>query len=1045
MTTVIGPSPLDTNGLCLLSLDGGGVRGLSSLLILKDIMTKLNSEREDNQLLKPCDIFDLIGGTSTGGLIAIMLGRLEMGVEECILAYTELMESVFSEKINNVPVDWSGNIVSQYDSKKLKKAIENVILRAGLLPTDLMNDGRPRRSKTFVCTTSKDTFQVTRLRSYSVSNEIALPATICEAALATSAATRFFDSVSIGNHKFVDGAFGANNPIEEVEEEAADIWCTASRDLKPLVKCLVSVGTGNHAQVPMDDNVLKFLSKTLVRMATKPESTERRFMARWSNEVKGKRYFRFNVEQGLQQVHMTEFEKQSVIESATYAYLHHSSQKVRVRDCIMNLSEKEGKTSIDFDTIIREHGARIDRHRILQTIHSSEHNLGHRKAAGWFVPLERNPRYVDREVVGKVKRRLFVKNRAERIAIFGLGGIGKTQIALELAYQTREIYPDCAIFWLPAVDMETLQQAYQTMAEQLGIGFDDTKEDLKTRVKDHLSKPSSGRWLLVFDNADEIDMWTESKGWTPGGLKDYLPTSDEGAILFTTRSNKVAQYLATTDIIKIPELDENKATQVLRNSLVDKEVLHDAESTLKLLSRLTFLPLAIVQAASFINENGTTLAGYVKLLDGQEQSAIDLLSEDFEDKGRYKSIRNPVATTWLTSFEQIRRQSRLAADYLCFMACMQEKDILVSLLPPHSNVEQQKAIGLLSSYSFVRLRHEDSRLDMHRLVHLATRNWLQSIGSLREWQLCALSCLDVRFPDIDIMYRSQWRATVPHALRVLTLTKKEDPAPERVHLLLKVAICQMNDARNKEAEALYGEVVEISETMPDLEGSWTISALTGLVDIYMDEGKTEKALGLLEEIIETQKRLHGSGSLEVNRALAHLSACYVVARDFEKAQALYKEVIPYHLKTLGPAHGETMDLISRLTMAYLYNGQLSDATELSEQLLQLTKRIFGSEHPRTSRVMARMGVIYLERWQLKKAEELFTAALEIDKRVCGQEHPNTISIMGWLATTWKYQGRSKIAIALKTECVSLSGRVNGLDHSWTKVQYSHLEAWTNPK
>jgi patatin-like phospholipase/acyl hydrolase len=65
----IGPSPLNANGLCLLSLDGGGVRGLSSLLILKDIMTQLNSEREDSQVLKPCDVFDLIGGTSTGGCV----------------------------------------------------------------------------------------------------------------------------------------------------------------------------------------------------------------------------------------------------------------------------------------------------------------------------------------------------------------------------------------------------------------------------------------------------------------------------------------------------------------------------------------------------------------------------------------------------------------------------------------------------------------------------------------------------------------------------------------------------------------------------------------------------------------------------------------------------------------------------------------------------------------------------------------------------------------------------------------------------------------
>jgi predicted acylesterase/phospholipase RssA len=277
-----------------------------------------------------------------------MLGRLEMGVDECIVAYTELMESVFSEKINNVPVDWRGNIVSQYDSKRLKRAIENVIIRAGLSPTDPMNDGNHRRSKVFVCTTSKDTLQVIRLRSYEVPNENALPVTIGEAALATSAATRYFDPVLIGNQHFVDGAFGANNPIEEVEEEAADIWCTTSRALRPLVKCLVSVGTGTPAQVSIDDNVFKFLSKTLVRLATKPESTERCFRARWSNAVKQKRYFRFNVEQGLQQVHMTEFEKQSAIESATYAYLHHSRQKSDMRECILNLLDKEGSAPKSF-------------------------------------------------------------------------------------------------------------------------------------------------------------------------------------------------------------------------------------------------------------------------------------------------------------------------------------------------------------------------------------------------------------------------------------------------------------------------------------------------------------------------------------------------------------------------------------------------------------------------------------------------------------------------------------------------------------------------
>lgn len=271
-----------------------------------------------------------------------MLGRLEMSIDECILAYTQLINSVFGEKVNNIPVDWSGKIRPQYDSQRLKAAIENVIEKAGAAPDDLMDDGAHRHCRVFVCTTAKDTLQITRLRSYPVPNEDTLPATICEAALATSAATGYFESATIGTRQFVDGAFGANNPVEEVEEEAADIWCTTTRDLKPLVKCFLSVGTGCPLKMSIDDNMIKFLSKTLVRMATKPESTGRRFMARWSDELRQKRIFRFNVDQGLQGVHMTEYQKRSLIESATHDYLHHSTQKDRIRQCILNLAGKEG-------------------------------------------------------------------------------------------------------------------------------------------------------------------------------------------------------------------------------------------------------------------------------------------------------------------------------------------------------------------------------------------------------------------------------------------------------------------------------------------------------------------------------------------------------------------------------------------------------------------------------------------------------------------------------------------------------------------------------
>lgn len=125
---------LDNTGYCLLSLDGGGVRGLSTLFILQSIMEHLNAEREEAGLehKKPCEIFDLIGGTSTGGLIAIMLGRLEMSVEESIAEYTKLMRHVFSKRENRSIIGVLGKVKPRFSSKALEEAIAGVLTRRGI-------------------------------------------------------------------------------------------------------------------------------------------------------------------------------------------------------------------------------------------------------------------------------------------------------------------------------------------------------------------------------------------------------------------------------------------------------------------------------------------------------------------------------------------------------------------------------------------------------------------------------------------------------------------------------------------------------------------------------------------------------------------------------------------------------------------------------------------------------------------------------------------------------------------------------------------------
>lgn len=151
-----------------------------------------------------------------------------------------------------------------------------------------------------------------------------------------------------------------------------------------------------------------------------------------------------------------------------------------------------------------------------------------------------------------------------------------------------------------------------------------------------------------------------------------------------------------------------------------------------MLKLLTYLPLAIVQAALYINQNDESLTTYISLLADQEEHVIDLLSEHFKDESRYRDVKNPVTITWLISFKQIRVRNPLAAKFLLFIACVDSKDVLISLLPPGLlRKEEINALGTLDAYAFVyRRQAEYLSLDVHRLVHLATRNWLRREKSL---------------------------------------------------------------------------------------------------------------------------------------------------------------------------------------------------------------------------------------------------------------------------------------------------------------------------
>lgn len=379
--------------------------------------------------------------------------------------------------------------------------------------------------------------------------------------------------------------------------------------------------------------------------------------------------------------------------------------------------------------------------------------------------------------------------------------------------------------------MDSLQQAYRDIAQQLRIpGWDEEKADVKKLVQAHLSQADTRPWLCVFDNADDLSMWIRSSGSEPGSknLKDYLPKSKQGCIVFTTRDKKTAIKLAGQNIIEVPEMEEDGALQLLQKSLVEPSLLDRQGDANILIKELTYLPLAIVQAAAYINENSITLGDYLSLLNEQEESVIELLSEEFEDDWRYPSVKNPVATTWLISFEQIRHKS------------IDRKDIPQLLLPDDEALKKKlEAIGTLKAYSFIIKRGEGMVFDLHRLVHLATRNWLQKEGALSRWAEAAIERLNDLFPNDEHQNRAQWRVFLPHVAYALRHDIDEQGNARKLDLTWKYARSLHSDGRYREAEKPFQQLFEgrnrvLDEEDPD---QGTLTSMGWLASTYRNQGR----------------------------------------------------------------------------------------------------------------------------------------------------------------------------------------------------------------
>ncbi|OCK73957.1 kinesin light chain 3 [Lepidopterella palustris CBS 459.81] len=659
-----------------------------------------------------------------------------------------------------------------------------------------------------------------------------------------------------------------------------------------------------------------------------------------------------------------------------------------------------------------------------------------------IIPFSQNNRFVGREPqLAELEARLFGGNQTTMMAITGPAGTGKSQLALELAYKTRQKNKRCSVFWIDASDMDSLYRSYASIAQKLDVcGWDDEKADIKQLVKLHLSRESARQWLLIFDSTNDINLGSSGVSTAQAAnLINYLPQSELCSIIFTTTNSDIAKRLASENIVELGEMAPDTAQRMLENYLDTSVSRSEQQEARLLLQELSYLPLAIVQAAAYINTRNITLQNYRSQLVRQKEEALEHSNEMSANKLHEYGTKCPVATTLLISMDQIRSNDSLAADYLFLAACVDRKDIPVDLLEASSPREREDAIKILNSYALITRRPAESALDLHQLVHRALRGWLQKQERLDQWTQQAIARLLRVFPGHNHGSRSKWRRLLPHAKYALSHSLPEQEGADRMTLVWKCAMALLSDGRNNESEELFVQVIETRKKVLGNEHPDTLTSMANLASTYRNQGRWKKAEELQSTELQICKRVLGDEHPDTLTSMANLALTYSKQGRWKEAERLEVQVMETRKRVLGEDHPDTLVSMGNLATTYGSQGRWNEAEKMFVQELETSKRVLGSEHPHTLTSMENLASTYRNQGRWKEAEELELEVVEARKNVLGSEHPDTLKSMTNLATTYKNQGRWKDAEALFVQATETSKRVVlGSEHPDTLTSMTNL-------
>ncbi|KAG7413045.1 Nephrocystin-3 [Fusarium oxysporum f. sp. rapae] len=604
----------------------------------------------------------------------------------------------------------------------------------------------------------------------------------------------------------------------------------------------------------------------------------------------------------------------------------------------------------------------------------------------FVVPFSKNSLFVGRhDILERLQGLLFEEGR-QKIALIGLGGIGKTQVALQLAYWVKMNKQDYSVFWVPALSHASFEHACMEIIYACSIPTADSDNAIKA-VRQYLSSKRAGKWFLVVDNADDAQTVMGSMG-AESGIYRSLPQSDKGRILFTTRYRKVAVSVAGRNILDVPAMSQGEARSYLKEALI-REISLDDPVANHLLTILTHLPLAITQAAAYINENQISLTRYVQLFENTDRDRIELLSAEFQDDTRYEQSKNPVATTWFISFNQIRKADELASRILMFLACVEPKAVPQSMLPKGESQQQlTRSIGILCGYRFL-VTVEEKTLAENHPSRLASEQELAIAYQVNGHIAKAVELLE-------------------HVVKVQETTLAENH-PSRLASQHALAGAYEANGQITEAVELLEHVVAVEATTLVENHPSRLASQHVLARAYQVNGHIEKAVELLEHVVKVQETTLAENHPSRLASQHELARAYQANGQITEAVNLLEHVVAIRETMLAVNHPDRLASQHELARTYQANGRITEAVNLVGNVVAIRKTTLAEDHPDRLASQHELAGVYEANGQITEAVELLEHVVTIRKTTLAKNHPSLLASQHALAMAYEANGQIEIA------------------------------------